>query len=123
MRGFARFAMRLLAGAVLAVLAFIAVGGAMSATSWMPKPLGQVSGIVWVDAPRREDGDGPPRSGCVRVFWSLSRVAAAGAGAGLFKPLMYTNLGDLIGLPPAATAEKRWAFASGRHARWAAEEV
>ena len=37
--------------------------------------------------------------------------------------LVYTKLGDKIGLPPAAKAEKRWAFANGRHNRTAAAEV
>jgi pimeloyl-ACP methyl ester carboxylesterase len=237
MRGLARFAARVLAGAVLAVLAYVAVGGAMSAVSGTPKPRGQlydigggrrmhmlcagpsgaggptalleagafgfsadwgavqdrltangirscaydraglgfsdpgpaprdslaivgdlekllaasgekgpfvlvghsmaglhlrlfavrnparVAGIVLVDATTPEDLDLAVMGGFVRTFSGLSQLAAAGAGAGLFKPLMYTGLGDKIGLPAAAKAEKRWAFASGRHNRWAAEEV
>jgi hypothetical protein len=54
---------------------------------------------------------------------AASRWAARGASIGLYKPLVYTSLGDKIGLPPAAKAEKRWAFANGRHNRTAAAEV
>ena len=59
----------------------------------------------------------------VDAFASASRVASWGASTGLFKPLAGTRLGDKIGLPPAASAEKRRAFASGAHARTAANEV
>jgi pimeloyl-ACP methyl ester carboxylesterase len=82
-----------------------------------------VAGIVLVDATTPEDLDLKLMSRFVRTFSGLSQLAAAGASAGMFKPLMYTGFGDKIGLPEPAKTEKRWAFASGSHNRWAAEEV
>ena len=55
-------------------------------------------------------------------FSTLSNLAGWGASAGLFKPLA-PHMGDKIGLEGRAAAEKRWAFANGRHNYWAAEEV
>ena len=50
-------------------------------------------------------------------------MAAFGARIGLYAPLAGTWLGDKIGLTPTASAEKRRAFASARHHRWASAEV
>jgi hypothetical protein len=58
-----------------------------------------------------------------RQFGTASRLAAFGARIGLYAPLAGTRLGDKIGLTPAASAEKRRAFASARHNRWASAEV
>ena len=59
----------------------------------------------------------------VSQFAAASRVAALGARLGLYAPLAGTSLGDKIGLTPAASAEKRRAFASAGHNRWASAEV
>lgn len=82
-----------------------------------------VKGVVLVDATTPEAMDNKVMRQFVGTFSSLSRLAAVGAGAGLFKPLVYTSFGDKIGLTGPAKAEKRWAFANGRHNYWSAEEV
>jgi len=84
---------------------------------------GLVEGVVLVDATTPEAMDNKVVQQFVGTFSGLSRLAAVGAGAGLFKPLVYTQFGDKIGLTGPAKAEKRWAFADGAHNYWAAEEV
>jgi pimeloyl-ACP methyl ester carboxylesterase len=84
---------------------------------------GRVKGLVLVDATTPEAAAHPVAATFINRFGTISGWAAAGAGAGLFKPLMGTGLGDTIGLPPAASLEKRRAFASGPHNRWSAEEA
>ena len=83
----------------------------------------KVAGLVLVDAAPPIANTLKPVSGFVTAFARASRAAALGASMGLFKPLVWTGLADKIGLPPAASAEKRRAFASGAHNRAAAEEV
>ena len=83
----------------------------------------KVVGVVLVDAASPEATAVPQVAKFVGAFATASRVASWGASTGLFKPLSGTRLGDKIGLPPAASAEKRRAFASGIHARTAANEV
>ncbi len=83
----------------------------------------KVAGLVLVDAAPPIANTLKPVSGFVTAFARASRAAALGASMGLFKPLIWTGLADKIGLPPAASAEKRRAFASGAHNRAAAEEV
>ncbi|WP_089924378.1 alpha/beta fold hydrolase [Caulobacter sp. UNC279MFTsu5.1] len=83
----------------------------------------KVAGLVLVDAATADASETQAFKPFVKAFTTASRWAARGASIGLFKPLAYTNLGDKIGLPPAAGAEKRWAFADGRHNRTAAAEV
>ena len=56
-------------------------------------------------------------------FHRASQLASLGAQVGLYAPLAGTWFGDKIGLTPQASAEKRRAFASARHNRWAAAEV
>jgi pimeloyl-ACP methyl ester carboxylesterase len=82
-----------------------------------------VKGVVLVDATTPEAMENKVMQHFVQTFSNLSRLAAFGAQAGLFKPLVYTQYGDKIGLSGPAKAEKRWAFANGRHNYWAAEEV
>ena len=84
---------------------------------------GLVKGMVLVDATTPEAMDNKVMRSFVQSFSGLSRLAAWGAGAGLFKPLVYTSYGDKIGLDGPPKTEKRWAFANGRHNYWAAEEV
>jgi len=83
----------------------------------------KVAGLVLVDATAPEDMDHPIVARFVSTFAGLSHLASMGASAGLFKPLINTSFGDKIGLTGPPEEEKRWAFASGRHNRWAAEEV
>jgi pimeloyl-ACP methyl ester carboxylesterase len=83
----------------------------------------RVAGLVLVDATTPEAASHPVAATFINRFGTISGWAAAGAGAGLFKPLMGTGLGDTIGLPPEASLEKRRAFASAAHNRWSAEEA
>jgi len=83
----------------------------------------KIAGIVLVDAATPEAAANPQMQGFINAFASASKWAARGASLGLFKPLSHTRLGDKIDLPPAAKAEKGWAFANGRHNRVSAEEV
>lgn len=82
----------------------------------------RVRGVVLVDAVTPEAMDHPWAAGIVGPFAAISRLAAWSASVGLQRPLAGA-LGDAIGLPPHAKAEKREAFASPVHNRWAAAEV
>jgi pimeloyl-ACP methyl ester carboxylesterase len=83
----------------------------------------KVAGLVLADAATAEAAQNPQMQGFIKTFASMSKWAARGASIGLYKPLVHTRLGDKIDLPPAAKAEKGWAFANGRHNRTSAEEV
>lgn len=83
----------------------------------------RVVGVVLVDATTPEAMESRTVSGFVEHFARASRLAAWGAGAGLLAPFSGTPLADSIGLDGAASAEKRWAFASPSHNHWAAKEV
>lgn len=83
----------------------------------------KVAGLVLIDAATAEAAQNPRMGGFIKAFASASRWAARGASIGLYKPLAQTSLGDKIGLPGQAGAEKRWAFANGRHNRTSADEV
>jgi pimeloyl-ACP methyl ester carboxylesterase len=105
---------------------FIYVGHSMAgvyARLFTARNADKVVGVVLVDAASPEATAIPQVAKFVEAFATASRVAAWGASTGLFKPLSGTRLGDRIGLPPAASADKRRAFASGLHARNAAQEV
>ena len=78
-------------------------------------------GLVLVDAATPEDAETSATRAMISQFTGVSRMAAWGASAGLMRPLGF--MADTIGLPPRAAAEKRWAFANGRHNRTAAAEV
>jgi pimeloyl-ACP methyl ester carboxylesterase len=84
---------------------------------------GRVAGVVLVDATTPEAMDSRLLSGLVGQFGAFARMAAWVAGAGLFRHFAHTSWGDKIGLDGPAAEEKRWAFASGRHNHWSAEEV
>ena len=104
---------------------FILVGHSMAGLHlrlYAGRNPGQVAGLVLVDAATPE-GSKAAMGRFITAFVTASRWAARGASIGLFKPLAQTSMGDKIGLPPAAGAEKRWAFANGRHNRTAAQEV
>jgi pimeloyl-ACP methyl ester carboxylesterase len=83
----------------------------------------QVIGLVLVDATTPEATEVPLIRQFVTQFVNASGLASFGASLGLYGPLAGTALGDKIGLPPEASAEKRRAFASARHNRTAAAEV
>lgn len=83
----------------------------------------KIAGLVLVDAATADASELKAYKRFIAAFTTASRWAARGASIGLYKPLIHTGLGDKIGLPPAAKAEKRWAFANGRHNRTAAAEV
>ncbi len=83
---------------------------------------GDVAGLVFVDATTRQASEARVMSGFANRFAQASKWAAIGASMGLFKPVT-GKYGDRIGLPPAAKAEKKHAFASGAHNRNAYAEV
>jgi pimeloyl-ACP methyl ester carboxylesterase len=83
----------------------------------------KVVGLVLVDAATPESTETPMGRRFASQFAAASRVAALGARLGLYAPLSGTSLGDKIGLTPGASAEKRRAFASATHNRWASAEV
>ena len=83
----------------------------------------KVAGLVLVDATTPEASDLPQVRQFIGAFTRASQLAALGARTGLYAPLSYTWFGDKIGLTPVASKEKRRAFASPRHNRWAADEV
>ena len=83
----------------------------------------KVAGLVYVDAATPEVTDTPAGQTFVKQFARASRLASFGASLGLYGPLAGTWLGDKYGLPPAASAEKRRAFADPRHNRTASAEV
>jgi pimeloyl-ACP methyl ester carboxylesterase len=83
----------------------------------------RIKGLVFVDATTPEATETPSGRNFVQQFTRASRLAAAGAGAGLYAPVAGTWFGDKIGLTQPASAEKRRAFASPRHNHWAAVEV
>ena len=84
--------------------------------------LASIRGVVLVDASTPEAMDAAATRHGVASFAFFARLAAMGASFGLIRPFG-PPLGDSIGLPPAAKAEKRWAFADPGHNRWAALEV
>jgi pimeloyl-ACP methyl ester carboxylesterase len=81
----------------------------------------KVAGLVLIEAVPAEAVVSVMQQRFVKAFIPLSNAAAVIASVGLLKPLMF--MGDRIGLPPGAAAEKRRAFISGRHNRTAANEV
>jgi pimeloyl-ACP methyl ester carboxylesterase len=82
---------------------------------------GRVAGLVLVDADTPEESETRPAKATLAGFTVVSRLAAFSATFGALKPLAF--LGDTIGLPAHAAAEKRWAFTSAGHNRTGAAEV
>jgi pimeloyl-ACP methyl ester carboxylesterase len=105
---------------------FIACGHSMAGLHvrlFAVRNAARIVGLVLVDATTPEAMDSGMVSGFVDQFSKVSKLAAWGAGVGLFKPFAGTPLGDAIGLDGAPEAEKRWAFAAPSHNKWAAAEV
>ena len=105
---------------------FVACGHSMAGLHvrlFAARNAARIVGLVLVDATTPEAMESAMVSGFVDQFSKVSRLAAWGAGVGLFKPFSGTPLGDAIGLDGAPGAEKRWAFAAPIHNRWASAEV
>ena len=82
---------------------------------------GKVLGLVLVDAASPELTNSPHVQHFLGPFTQISHVTSWAASIGLLKPIAF--MGDSIGLPPEAAAEKHWAFASARHNQTSADEV
>ena len=105
---------------------FILVGHSMAGLHlrlFATRNPGKVAGLVLVDATTPEATELPAVRKFVAAFSKGTQWASWGARTGLYAPLSLTWFGDKIGLTPAASAEKRRAFASPRHNQWAAAEV
>jgi pimeloyl-ACP methyl ester carboxylesterase len=83
----------------------------------------RIVGLVLVDATTPASMQSKFVSAAVGQFATLSRLAAWGAGTGLFRALSATGLGDRIGLDGEVSDHKRWAFANADHNAGAAAEV
>jgi pimeloyl-ACP methyl ester carboxylesterase len=82
----------------------------------------RLAALVLVDAVTPETSADPATARYIGSFTTVSRLAAWGASLGLQRPFAGA-LGDAIGLPAPAKAEKQRAFADPVHNRWAAAEV
>ena len=78
-------------------------------------------GLVFVDAATPYIIGRPESDPLLHSFSALSKLAGVGASVGVLKALDF--MGDAIGLPPEAAAEKRWAFGDARHNQISAQEV
>ena len=78
-------------------------------------------GLVFVDAATPDMISRPESDPLLHSFSALSKLAGVGASVGVLKALDF--MGDAIGLPPEAAAEKRWAFGDPRHNQVSAQEV
>ena len=105
---------------------FILVGHSMAGT-FLPlfahRNPGKVAGLVLVDATPPQAIDAAKVRLEIMAYALTTHLAGLGGQTGLYQSLAGTWLGDKIGLTPDASAEKRRAFASPRHNRWAAAEV
>ena len=103
---------------------YVLVGHSMAGLSvrlFAARHVGEVTGVVLVDAATPEGAEDPRQASFVGAFGHIARGTAWAAGLGLLRPL--SPLGDAIGVTPAAAAEKRWAFSHPGHNHWAAEEA
>ncbi|MGZ8362303.1 MAG: alpha/beta fold hydrolase [Caulobacteraceae bacterium] len=81
----------------------------------------ELLGVVLVDAMGPHMSKHRGSTGFVKTFGMISDGAALAASIGLMKTV--APFGDMIGLPPEVSAEKRWAFGDIGHNRTAAAEV
>jgi pimeloyl-ACP methyl ester carboxylesterase len=103
---------------------FILVGHSMAGTRirlFYGRNRSKVAGLVYVDAAPATQIASPEAQRFLGPFTTVSKLAGMAATLDLLKPLAF--MGDTIGLPPGAAAEKRWAFADARHNRSSADEV
>ncbi|MFI4965897.1 MAG: alpha/beta fold hydrolase [Caulobacterales bacterium] len=103
------------------VLAGHSMGGLMVRLYALTHP-DQVLGVVMVDAVTPDVISHPIGEKGVYAFTRILGWASEGAKFGMMRPVAAVA-GDRIGLPPAASAEKRRIHGSAGHAHWAAEEV
>jgi pimeloyl-ACP methyl ester carboxylesterase len=82
-----------------------------------------VRGLVLVEAMSPELVRLPQFQRLVGAAGGFATLGSWAASMGLLKPAALLGAGDSIGLPDAASAERRRAFSSGRHQRVAAAEV
>ena len=82
----------------------------------------RVLGVVMVDAVTPDVINHPVGGKGVDAFSRILGWTSEGAKYGMMRPLAAVA-GDRIGLPPAASAEKRHIYGLASHAHWAAEEV
>ena len=103
---------------------YILVGHSMAGTRirlFYGRNRDKVVGLVYVDAAPAAQIAAPDAQRLLGPFTTVSKLAGVAATLDLLKPLAF--MGDTIGLPPDAAAEKRWAFADARHNRSSAGEV
>ena len=82
----------------------------------------RVAGVVLVDAVTPETIEAPAAARAIHSYRRAMRLVGRLSGTGFMRPVSMV-IGDLIGLEPEASAEKRRIYGSASHARWAAEEV
>jgi pimeloyl-ACP methyl ester carboxylesterase len=80
-----------------------------------------VAGLVFVDESTPDPAELKASQFSIARLAGGSRLAALAAQLGLLKPLR--PIGDRIGLPPLAAAEKRWAFVGARQNETGSQEV
>lgn len=81
----------------------------------------KTAGLVFVDAATPYIVNRPESDPLLNSFSTLSRLAGIGASTGVLKAFGF--MGDTIGLPPEAAAEKRWAFGDAGHNNASVQEV
>ncbi len=82
----------------------------------------RVQGVVLVDAVTPEAIETPVAARAIHSYRRAMRIVGHLSPTGFMRPVSLV-IGDLIGLEPEASAEKRRIYGSATHARWAAEEV
>jgi pimeloyl-ACP methyl ester carboxylesterase len=81
----------------------------------------RIVGLVLVDAATPETTDAHPARLSVHVYRHFAAAVAGAARLGLLSPM--SGLAKGMGLPPAPTAAKRWAFSRKGHNQACADEV
>jgi pimeloyl-ACP methyl ester carboxylesterase len=103
---------------------FVYVGHSMAGLHghvFAGRNLRTLAGLVLVDAVTPASAEGAFAQRVASHYVRFSRAAAWAAAKGLLRPI--ARIGDTIGLPPDAAAQKRWAFAHAAHNRAATDEV
>lgn len=103
------------------VLAGHSMGGLMVRLYALTHP-DQVLGVVLVDAVTPDVITHPIGGKGVDAFSRILGWTSEGAKYGMMRPVAAVA-GDRIGLPPAASAEKRHIYGLASHAHWASQEV
>ncbi len=81
----------------------------------------KTQGLVFVDAATPYIISSKESDPLLHGFSTLSRLAGLGASVGVLKAFGF--MGDTIGLPSEAAAEKRWAFGDAGHNNASVQEV